>query len=127
MRVLNVEDDPIKHHEIKSALNRMGINDITLVECENDAVVSVLDSFEKNNPYDLIITDMQFPLSTNGTPDVDAGVKLIAELKEQKIDVPVIVCSSNRLQLPDVLGCVHYCPEKIDLWEEFRKFIIIKK
>lgn len=30
MRVLNVEDYPIKHQEIKTALNRLGITDIIL-------------------------------------------------------------------------------------------------
>ena len=127
MRVLNVEDDPIKHHQIKNALNRMGINDITLAECENEAIISVLESIENNNPFDLIITDMQFPLSSNGKPDDDAGVKFIAELKEHNVDAPIIVCSSYRLRLPDVLGCVHYHPEKTDLWEEFRKLIVAKK
>lgn len=127
MRVLNVEDNTIKHHEIKSALNRMGITDIMLAECENDAVISVLESIENNIPFDLIITDMQFPLSSNGRPDDDAGMKLLAELKEHNVDIPVIVCSSYRLRLPDVLGCVHYCPEKTDLWEEFRNLIVIKK
>ena len=122
MRVLNVEDYPIKHYEIKNALNRLGITDITLVECENDAIISVLESIENNNPYDLIITDMQFPLFSNGRPDDDAGLTLLAELKEQGIDIPVIFCSSFRLDIPEVLGCVHYS-RNADLWEEFQKLI----
>lgn len=122
MRILNVEDDPIKYHHIKSALNRMGITDITLEESENSAIISVLESIENNNPYDLIITDMQFPLFSNGRPDDDAGMTFLAELKEHNIDTPVIVCSSFRLRLPDVLGCVHYS-KNTDLWEEFRNII----
>ena len=122
MRVLNVEDDPIKHHHIKSALNRMGIRDITLEESENSAIISVLESIENNNPYDLIITDMQFPLFSNGRPDDDAGMTFIAELKEHNIDIPIIVCSSFRLRIPEVLGCVHYS-NNTDLWEEFRNII----
>ena len=125
MRVLNVEDNPFKHNEIKTALNRLGITDITLAECENDAIISVLESIENNNPYDLIISDMQFPLFSNGRPDDDAGMTFLAELKEHNIDTPVIVCSSFRLRLPDVLGCVHYS-KNTDLWEEFRKLIVIK-
>ena len=122
MRILNVEDDSIKHHHIKSALNRMGITDITLEESENSAIISVLESIENNSPYDLIITDMQFPLFSNGRPDDDAGMTFLAELKEHNIDVPVIVCSAFRLRLPDVLGCVHYS-KNTDLWEEFRNII----
>ena len=122
MRVLNVEDDPSKHHQIKSALNRMGIGDITLAEYENDALISVLESIENNNPYDLIITDMQFPLFSNGKPYDDAGMTFLAELKEHNVDIPVIVCSSFRLRIPDVLGCVHYSKDT-DLWDEFQKLI----
>lgn len=51
MRVLNVEDYPVKHYEIKSALNRLGITDITLEETENDAIISVLESIENNNSF----------------------------------------------------------------------------
>lgn len=122
MRVLNVEDYPPKHYEIKSALNQLGITDITLEESENSAIISVLESIENNKPYDLIISDMQFPLFTNGRPDDDAGLTLLAELKEHEIDIPVIFCSSFRLDIPGVLGCVHYT-KNTDLWEEFKKLI----
>ncbi|MBE5923548.1 MAG: response regulator [Lachnospiraceae bacterium] len=127
MRVLNVEDDPMKHDNIKRALNRMGITDITYVECENDAMISVLDSIENNTPYDLIISDMQFPLFSNGKPDDTAGETFIAELQEHNIDIPIIVCSSFRLNIPNILGCVHYNPNDPDLYEEFRKLIVVKK
>ncbi len=122
MKILNVEDDPYKHQDIKRALNRMGITDITLEESVNGAVISVLESIENHNPFDLIISDMQFPLFTNGRPDDDAGMTFIAELKEQNIDIPIIICSSFRLNIPEVMGCVHYS-RNTDLWEEFRKLI----
>ena len=122
MRVLNVEDEPIKHNQIKSALNRLGITDITLKEDVNSAVISVLESIDNNNPYGLIISDMQFPLLPNGNTDKDAGKKFIDELKEHNVDIPVIVCSSSRLIIPDVLGCVYYS-RNTDLWEEFRRLI----
>ena len=124
MKILNVEDDPYKHQDIKRALNRMGITDITLEESVNGAVISVLESIENHNPFDLIISDMQFPLFTNGRPDDDAGMTFIAELKEQNIDIPIIVCSSFRLNIPEVLGCVHYS-RNTDLWEEFKKLIVL--
>ena len=122
MKILNVEDDPYKHQDIKRALNRMGITDITLEESVNGAVISVLESIENHNPFDLIISDMQFPLFTNVRPDDDAGMTFIAELKEQNIDIPIIICSSFRLNIPEVMGCVHYS-RNTDLWEEFRKLI----
>lgn len=123
MRVLNVEDDPFKHYEIKEALRRLGITDVTLSEYEFDAIVCVTESIETGNPYDLIISDMQFPLLNNGPKDNNAGMKFIADLKENNIDIPVIVCSSDRLRLTDVFACVHYQKDKTDLWEEFRQLL----
>lgn len=123
MRVLNVEDDPFKHHDVKNALMRLGITDVTLSEYEFDAMVCVIESIENGNPYDLIISDMQFPLFENGPLDDDAGMTFLAELKENDIDIPVIVCSSYRLRLPDVFACVHYQKDKTDLWEEFRQLL----
>jgi hypothetical protein len=35
----------------------MGITDITLEESVNGAVISVLESIENNNPFDLIISE----------------------------------------------------------------------
>ena len=122
MRVLNVEDDPIKHHEIKEALKRLGITDVTLSEYEFDAMVCVTESIENDNPYDLIISDMQFPLFDNGPKDDNAGMTFLAELKENNIDIPVVICSSFNLRLPDVLGCIHYS-RNTDLWEEFRRLL----
>ena len=122
MRVLNVEDNPVKHFNIVEALRRMNITDVTLEETENGAIMSVLEGIDNNTPFDLIISDMQFPLFTNGRPDDDAGLTLLAELKEHEIDIPVIFCSSFRLGIPGVLGCVHYSRDT-DLWEEFRNLI----
>ena len=122
MRVLNVEDNPVKHSEIKNALERLGIKDVTWVESENDAILSVLEQMENQTPYDLIVSDMQFPLFSNGRPEDDAGLTFLSELKEHGIETPVIVCSSFHLFIPWVLGCIHYS-RNTDLWEEFRTLL----
>ena len=122
MRVLNVEDDVFKHNQIKSALRQLNITDITWLENENDAVIDVLENEENNTPYDLIISDMQFPLFSGGRPDDDAGMTFIDELQGHKITIPIIVCSSFRLSIPSILGCVHYS-DKTDLVLEFRNLI----
>lgn len=123
MRVLNVEDDPFKQNEIKSVLRGMGITDITLVECVDDAIKSVLESIDNNNPYNLIISDMQFPLFSDGKIDDRAGCKFFEELKRQNVNIPVIMCSSaNLVKIPGTLGSVHYS-KNTDLREEFRRLI----
>ena len=52
----------------------------------------------------------------------DTGEKLIERLKKESLDIPVIVCSSLRYSIPDILGCVWYS-ERTDLDQEFRRLL----
>lgn len=92
MRVLIVEDNPEKYYDIKSALSQLGIRDVSLTESVNEATLSVLEQKEKETPYDLIISDMQFPLFSSGKPVDDAGMEFIGELHELGITTPVKLC-----------------------------------
>ena len=58
----------------------------------------------------MIVTDMEYPLEAGEAVDEDAGFKLIERMKKEKIDIPVIVCSSAdyRKNIPDILGSVWY-------------------
>lgn len=39
--------------------------------------------------------DMQYPLSDGADVDVEAGIKLIRHLGKERLDIPVIICSSG--------------------------------
>ena len=56
----------------------------------------------------MIVTDMQYPLEVGEAVDEEAGLKLIERMKKEKIDIPVIVCSSLNYSIPDILGNVWY-------------------
>ena len=122
MRVLIVEDNPEKYYDVKFALSQLGIADLTLVENANDATLTVLEQKENETPYDLIISDMQFPLFSSGKPVDDAGMTFIDEIHNLGVTTPIIICSSFRLQERSVLGCVHYSP-KTDLVVEFKRLL----
>lgn len=120
MRVLNIEDDAIKHSNICKALNRHGIVECDWVKNLEDAIKMVRDH---KTDYELIITDMFYPLNPGGD-EVEAGFIFIREMKEKEIAIPIIVCSSVSYQVSDVLGTVHYS-EKID-WEKQLGSLILR-
>ena len=57
---------------------------------------------------DLIVTDMQYPMKEGKTIDEEAGFKLIEKMEKEKIDIPIIVCSSLNYSIPNILGSVWY-------------------
>ena len=64
--------------------------------------------------YDLVITDMYYPLEPGGSEE-EAGKILISKMKEMQLNIPIIVCSSARYRIEEILGAVLYS-EKSD-WE----------
>ena len=91
-----------------------------------DNAVDGLDMIEaaitEGKPYDLIVSDMYFPMSKGGM-EVQAGMYVIEELSARGIDVPIIVCSSARMVIPDIVGCIHYNPYRNDLDADMRELI----
>lgn len=64
--------------------------------------------YHGENKIDLIVTDMQYPLEAGAAVDKEAGFKLIERMQKEKIDIPVIVCSSLNYSIPNILGSVWY-------------------
>ena len=124
-KVLNIEDYPIKHVDVRRALERCGIPNIDHAETAVDGLDMIEAAIAEGKPYDLIVSDMYFPM-TKGGMEVKAGEYVIKELQARGIDVPVIVCSSLRLVIPEVVGCIHYSP-KNDLDADMREMIDIVK
>ena len=58
MRVLNIEDDTFKHNDICKALSECGIKDIEWSNNLADGWKQIKNTIDSNNPYDLIITDI---------------------------------------------------------------------
>ena len=40
--------------------------------------------------------------------DADSGNRLIEILKEKEVSIPIIICSTVRFRIPEILGVVHY-------------------
>lgn len=122
-RVLNIEDLPSKHAAVRRALERCGVPYIDHADNANDGLDMIEAAIAEGKPYHLIVSDMYFPRSKGGM-EVQAGMYVIEELQARGIDIPVIVCSSARMVIPDIVGCIHYSPRN-DLDADMREMIEI--
>lgn len=99
------DDDVFKGTDIRKALEFNGIRNIMTVRNQEKLWEQIYHGEDK---IDLIVTDMQYPLRAGEAADEEAGLKLIERMKKEKIDIPVIVCSSLNYNIPDILGSVWY-------------------
>ena len=98
MKVLNLEDNAIKHYEICRILKRNGIEEIDWVRNLEDGLKKV-----EENKYDLYITDMWYPKHSGG-PDNRSGELFIKEILKRKDPAPVILCSNHvRIRITRIL------------------------
>lgn len=105
MKAVIADDDVMKGADIRKALAFNGVQNIMTVRSQEKLWEQIYHGDDK---IDLIVTDMQYPLEAGEVVDEEAGLKLIERLKKEKIDIPVIVCSSLNYSIPGILGCVWY-------------------
>lgn len=108
-RAVIADDEILKAVDIRKALEFNRVFDVKIVGSQDRLWEEIYRSQEDGEPVDLIVTDMQYPLIRGETPDRESGFKLIARLKEEGIEIPVIICSRiNYTEIPEALGCVWY-------------------
>ena len=110
MKVLNFEDSVYKANAIQKILgNRCGVASVEQVSNVEDGLKMLKDAENAGEPFNLIITDMHFPMRSGAISDTEAGEKLVQILQEQGNQTKIIVC-------PGVYGCIWY--SEISDWEE---------
>ena len=124
LKVLVVDDSVYKAMDISRALEYCGISkeNIVRVRHQEAGFEKLYEGEAQGVPFELIVTDMQYPLDTGKEEDTEAGFKLIERLKEEGMDIPVIICSSLNYTEPEILGCVWY-NEMRDLNRDFREVL----
>ena len=123
-RVLNIEDLMSKHIDVLRALNRCGVEQVDHATTAVEALDMIEAAIATGKPYHAIVSDMYFPISPGGM-ETQAGMYVIDELEAREIEVPVIVCSSARMVIPEIIGCIHYSPYRNDLDADMREMIEI--
>ncbi len=105
IKAVIVDDDVFKGADIQKALEFSGIRNIMTVRNQEKLWEQIYHGEDK---IDLIVTDMQYPLKAGGAIEEEAGFKLMERMEKEKIDIPVIVCSSLNYRIPEILGSVWY-------------------
>lgn len=123
-KVLNIEDTMTKHVDVLRALNRCGVPNVEHATTAMEGLAMIKLAIEEGKPYHAIVSDMYFPIFA-GEGESPAGHYVIEELQALGIDVPIIVCSSARLVIPEIVGCIHYDPRRNDLDADMREMIEI--
>lgn len=121
-RVLNIEDLMSKHVDVVRALNRCGVEVVDHATTAVEGLDMIEAAIEEGKPYHAIVSDMYFPISPGGM-ETQAGMYVIEELEARGINVPIVVCSSARMVIPEIVGCIHYSPYSNDLDADMREMI----
>ena len=122
MKVINFEDKGAKHADINKILRECGVDDSEWVRNMSDGLKMMEEAEKDGDPFDLVITDMHYQLTPFGKDDLHAGEKLISELKKRGSNAKIIVCSSSRLRIKNIYGCVWY--SEMGDWESDLKKLI---
>lgn len=120
-RVLNIEDTVFKHISIKRSLNKAGVRFVDNATTGDKGFEMIEASIADGKPYDLIITDMHFPIYGQESPE--AGMEVIRELKKRGIEIPIAVCSSVRYNIPEAVECIFYNEKSRNLDDDIREML----
>ena len=119
-----VDDEILKAVAIRKALNFNRITDVDIVSDQEKVWEVIYESKNDGKKVDLIVTDMQYPLTAGGRIDTDAGFKLIERMEKEQIEIPIIICSTGNYQGVDsILGSVWYRETDTDLGWEFKEVL----
>lgn len=119
IKAVIADDDVLKRADIRKALEFNGVRNIMTVRNQEQLWEQIYHDEDK---IDLIVTDMQYPLEAGEAVDEEAGLKLIERMKQEEIDIPVIVCSSLNYSIPGILGSAWY-NELNDLNSDFKEML----
>lgn len=104
--MIHLEDSVLKHIAISRVLKEMGISEIIRAGNLEEGIRRIETEAIAGIPFDLVITDMHFPLVSGGEASWKAGEMVFEKLQEKEIEIPVIVCSSMNMKVPGAYGCV---------------------
>lgn len=114
-RILIAEDLPTIGFGLETLINQYKISEnITITHYCDDALLKIRAAIQKNEPYDLLITDLSF-VPGHIAAKIQSGEKLIEAIRDMEIEIKIIVFS-----VESRLGLIHRLYEnyKIDAFVE---------
>ena len=110
MRILHLEDSPGKYDDIRGVLISCGVKpeDIVWVMNLADGIFELKEAERNGNYFDLAITDMYYPVEPGGYEEPDTGYKFVEFVRSERLKLPIVICSSVRINDGSVLDCLWY-------------------
>ena len=108
LRILQLEDDVIKHSTISRVIGSAISAEIDWVTDMASGIEKIEEAISSGNPYDLAITDMHYPLSPSIKADWEAGDIFAAAVKSKYRNLPVVICSTHNRKNADAYSCIWY-------------------
>ena len=129
MRIVVMEDNNNKYETIKKYLNRLGEEDIERYATLNKGTKALYDSILEEKRVDLLILDMNMPRFEDRMNDIvrDAGISVIKRLESIKINIKIVLCSSEEIDIDlskykNVIGVIKY-DASVNQSYEFEKYV----
>lgn len=113
-KVINIEDNVLKHCNIKKELERFGVNEVIWAKNAESGISEIEKAISMDQKYDLLVLDMQFEFY--GKEDLEAGIKTMKTLRDKEINIPIIFCSSQNWSIPGSIDSVFYNERRS--WED---------
>jgi hypothetical protein len=124
MRILHLEDSPAKYADIRAVLLSCGVkpDDIVWVKNLTDGIFELKEAEKSGNHFDLAITDMYYPVEPGGYEEPDTGYKFVEFVRNERLKLPIVICSSARINDSSVPDCLWY--SGLSNWEmELREIV----
>lgn len=124
MNILILDDDPYKRESLRETLDSFGENEYHEFESMQSGVYYLAKNAEN---IDLLLLDWVFPVYDGYPPRANMGLEVLAKLSRFPIQVPIIVCSSDEVVIPEkyqksVLGQVVFDPMR-DQTTEYQQLL----
>ena len=108
LSVLVLEDEMFKYHQLKNALEECCIPTVTWAGTVEEGLRLVQEAAGKGKGFDLIITDMNYPIREAEGTNPEAGMVCIEKIRSLGMNTPVVVCSSIRYDVKQAFACIWY-------------------
>ena len=116
MKLLYIEDDPVKAYEVQKAILNAGIKSGDITKCSTyPQAEEALDT----ETFDVIVSDMFYP-GADGR-EVAGGEMIIQKAGILSHTPPVVIISSQQFTIPEAVSCIWY--NENEMWEEKLKKI----
>lgn len=135
MNILIIEDNEEKYNQINDSLNRVLESPTTVwMKSRNSGLISIMirNVERKLKPYDLIICDNYLPLYDIDESDmfeseedvIPYAADIVREVRErfELVDLPIIVCSSEKIDECDCNYVIRYNP-RVSLDESLKAIL----